>query len=305
MKAIIFERFGGPEVLRLTNDVPAPHPGPGQVRVRVSAAAVNQIDSRIRRGWMTDVFPTPLPAVPGMEIAGTVDEVGPGVTDLAVGDEVAGWSDTGGYATYSLATAVVRLPAGLDVINAAALPMAIETAQRVIDLLGVGAGETLLVHGAAGVVGSVAVQLATAAGATVVGTASPANHAYVRELGAIPVMYGQGLVERVREAAPQGVDAVFDAAGKGALPDSIALRGGTTERIVTVADTDAAAHGVMFSFGEADHSTACAGLARHLALAARGELRVRVAATYPLADAAKVQTISETDHVQGKLLLVP
>lgn len=205
------------------------------------------MDYKIRYGWMEEVFPTPLPAVPGLELAGIVDEVGEGVTGAAVGDEVLGWSTTGAYAQYALAESFARKPADLGWAEAAALPVATETAQRVLDLLGVQAGETLLLHGAAGAVGSAATQLAVAAGATVVGTASPAGHEYLRELGALPVAYGDGLAERVRAAAPQGVDAVFDTAGKGVLPLSIELRGGTTERIVTIADSAAAAHGVTFS----------------------------------------------------------
>lgn len=217
MEAIVFEEFGGPEVLRLV-ETAKPQPGPGQVRVRVAAAGVNPLDHKIRNGWMQAVFPTPLPATPGAEFAGTVDALGEGVTDTAVGDEVLGWTATGAYAQYALSSAYAPKPAGLDWTAAAALPVATETAARVLALLGVRSGETLLVHGAAGVVGATAVQLAVAAGAEVVGTASPANHGYVRSLGATPVAYGEGLVGRVRAVAPRGVDAVFDAAGKARCP---------------------------------------------------------------------------------------
>ncbi|MFD7495106.1 NADP-dependent oxidoreductase [Streptomyces sp. NPDC059832] len=304
MEAIVFEEFGGPDVLHLVQS-PDPHPGPGQIRVRVRAAGVNPLDYKIRRGWMEQMFPTVLPATPGNEFAGAVDEVGDGVTGFVVGDEVLGWTATGAYATLALAdTGTVALkPSELSWENAAALPIATETAARVLDELGVGDGDTLLLHGAAGGVGSAGVQLALARGATVIGTASPANHAYLRELGAIPVAYGEGLVDRVREAAPQGVDAVFDAAGQGALPDSIELRGGTTERIVTIADADAAKYGVAFSGGGIER--AGERLAENARTAAAGRLTVPVAQTFALGDAAKAQQLSEEGHVRGKLVLLP
>ncbi|MFF1920148.1 NADP-dependent oxidoreductase [Streptomyces sp. NPDC058221] len=303
MEAIVFEEFGGPEVLNPAR-VEEPYPGPGQVRVKVMAAGVNPMDYKIRNGWMEDMFPTSLPAIPGVEFAGVVDRIGEGVTDVAVGDEVLGWSATGSYAQYALADAalVAAKPAELSWEDAAALTIASNTAQRVLDELAVGAGDTLLLHGAAGAVGSAAVQLATARGATVIGTASAANHDYLRVIGATPVAYGEGLVDRVREAAPQGVDAVFDVAGRGALPDSIELRGGTTDRIVTIADQAAAAHGVAFSGGGTRSKEQ---LAEHARLAADGELRVQVERALPLVDAADAQRLSEAGHVRGKLVLLP
>ncbi|WP_328318871.1 NADP-dependent oxidoreductase [Streptomyces sp. NBC_00388] len=301
MEAIVFEEFGGPEVLRL-QETAEPHPGPGQVRLRVAAAGVNALDYKIRRGWAEKMFPTPLPAVPGVEVAGTVDEIGDGVTGIAVGDEVVGWSVTGSYAPYALAESVAPKPDALAWETAVALPVAGETSARVLNLLGVGNGETLLINGGAGAVGSLAVQLAAARGATVVATASEANHDYLRVLGATPVTYGEGLVERVREVAPQGVDAVFDVAGKGALPDAIELRGGTTDRIVTIADPAAAELGVTFS-GGAMAEDAVAILAEQARLAADGTLRVEVAMVLPLEQAARAQTLSEEGHVRGKLVL--
>ncbi|MFI5757954.1 NADP-dependent oxidoreductase [Streptomyces sp. NPDC051569] len=304
MKAITFEEFGGPEVLHV-KDMEEPHAGPGEVRVAVRAAGVNPMDFKIRRGTMEQVFPTPLPAVPGLEFAGVVDEIGAGVTEVAVGDDVLGWSAGGAYARYALADTIVRKPADLAWTEAAALPVAAETSERVLDLLALRNGETLLLHGAAGAVGSVAVQLAVARGATVIGTASPANHGYLRSLGAIPVAYGDGLVERVRAVAPQGIDAVFDVAGKGALPDSIELRGGTTDRIVTIADAGAAGLGVTFSGGGGSPEAKRAALAEGVRLAADGTLRLRVAQAFPLADAAKAQAESERGHAAGKLVVTP
>lgn len=330
MEAIVFERFGGPEVLRVA-EVDVPQPGPGQVRLRVVAAGVNPVDYKIRSGWLAQVFATTFPSTPGWEAAGVVDAVGEGVTGLSVGDEVFGFADTGSYAQYALATVVARKPAGLSWDEAAALPVAGETAQRVLDLLGIkekgerasegsekvseeseragegseragGGSETVLIHGAAGGVGGVAVQLAVARGATVIGTASPANHDYLRSLGAIPVAYGDGLADRIRAAAPQGVDAVFDAAGQGALEASVELRG-TTDRTITIADAVGAQQlGVPYSAGGERSAEALAALAD---LAAAGKLHVEVAETFPLADAPKAQERSATGHTRGKLLLHP
>ncbi|WP_406478121.1 NADP-dependent oxidoreductase [Streptomyces sp. NBC_01615] len=298
MKAILFDRFGGTEVLHEA-DVEVPQPGPGQVRVRVKAAGLNALDGKIRSGALEARFPTPLPAIPGGELAGVVDALGEGVQDVKVGDEVLGWSDTGSYAQYALATTVAPKPAGLDWQHAVALPVAGATAERVLNLLGVVAGETVLMHGAAGAVGTLAVQLATARGARVIGTAGPANQDYLTSLGATATLYGEGLVERVRALAPDGVDAVFDLAGKGALEDSITLRGGT-ERIVTIADFSAYQLGITFSSGSPERSAA--GLAALAQDAATGKVVTTVTA-YPLAQAAAAQQVSDAGHVQGKLVL--
>ncbi|WP_327117259.1 NADP-dependent oxidoreductase [Streptomyces sp. NBC_01341] len=306
MEAIVYEEFGGPEVLRRAriDDV---HAGPGQIRVAVRAAGVNPVDYKIRNGWMEAAFPTPLPAVPGSEFSGVVDETGEGVTEFAVGDAVLGRSATGAYADYVLADvgAVARKPEILGWPEAAALPVATGTAARVLDELALSEGETLLLHGASGAVGSAAVQLAVARGATVVGTASPANHDYLRVLGAVPVAYGDGLVERVREVAPQGVDAVFDVAGKGVLADSVELRGGTADRIVTIADADAAHHGVAFSAGGGEDPGESRRLGEYAQAAAVGGLRIPVERTFALREAARAQELSEAGHVRGKLVLLP
>ncbi|MDT0390843.1 NADP-dependent oxidoreductase [Streptomyces dubilierae] len=301
MKAIVFDAFGGTEVLHEA-EIDIPRPGPGQVRVRVRAVGVNPVDGKIRSGGMEAIFPTTLPAVPGGEIAGVVDAVGEGVEHLKVGDEVLGWSDTGSYAQYALAPAAVLAPkpAGLDWAHAAALPVATDGAERVLDLLGITSGETLLIHGASGALGTIAVQLAVARGARVIGTAGPANQEYVTSLGATALVYGENLVERVRAVAPDGVDAVFDAAGKGALEDSIALRGGT-DRIVTTADFRAAELGIVFAEGPQRRSaTRLAELARQ---AADGALRTTISATYPLSEAAKAQQASDAGHNRGKIVL--
>jgi len=299
MKAVVIDEFGGPGVLHVA-DRELPEPGAGQVRVRVRAAGVNGIDGTIRSGAAQQMFPTQLPAVLGLEIAGTVDGVGPGVEGLAAGDDVLGFADGGGYAEYALATTVAPKPAELGWTEAAALPVAAETALRVLGLLKVTQGDTLLIHGAAGGVGTVAVQLAVARGAIVIGTASEANHDHLRELGATPVLYGEGLVDRVRAAAPDGVDAVFDAAGRGALPDSIGLRGGTS-RIVTIADPAAFGLGIPFSGEAARDAGDLAEVARQ---AGDGRLRVTVAETYSLEEAPAAHEAVATGHGRGKVVLL-
>ena len=292
------EEFGGPEVLHIS-DREMPEPGTGQVRVRVWAAGVNAIDGKIRSGSAQQMFPTELPAVLGIEVAGTIDAVGPEVEGFAAGDDVLGFAEGGGYVEYALATVVAPKPDGLGWASAATLPIAAETALRVLDLLEVKQGDTVLIHGAAGGVGTIAVQLARARGTDAVGTASEPNHDYLRELGATPVLYGDGLVDRVRAVAPDGIDAVFDIAGQGALSDSIELRGGTS-RIVTIADPDAFRLGVPFSGGAARDAGALAEIAR---LADDGRLRLTVT-TYPLEDALHAHAAVDAGHGRGKAVLL-
>src|SRR6202142_804363 len=246
VKAVSFSQFGGPEVLQIV-DLPDPQPGPGEVRIAVRAAGVNPSDWKKRQGLMDAELPQTL----GYEAAGVVDEVGAGVTDVTVGDRVFGFSAEGAaQAELAVLSYDGRIPPSLDFPGAAALPAAIETATRALDQLGAGAGSTLLINGASGSVGSAAVQLAVVRGARVIGTPSPANHEYLRSLGAEPVAYGDGLVERVRALAPDGVDLALDVAGNGVLPELIELAGGAKD-VITVADfAGAQEHGVTFSRGE-------------------------------------------------------
>lgn len=299
MKAVVIDEFGGPGVLHVA-DRELPEPGAGQVRVRVRASGLNPMDRKVRSGEMQQMFPTELPTVLGVEVSGTVDAVGPEVDGLTVGEEVLGFADGGGYAEYALATTVAPKPAELGWATAAALPVAAAMAQSVLDQLEVTQGETVLIHGAAGGVGTVAVQLAVARGAGVIGTASEANHDYLRGLGAVPVVYGKGLVERVRAVAPDGIDAVFDVAGKGALPDSIELRGGKS-RIVTIADPAAFGLDVTFSSGGGRDAEALAELARQ---AANGRLRLTVAETYSLEEVPAAHEVLDTGHGRGKIVLL-
>ncbi|MFE6662415.1 NADP-dependent oxidoreductase [Streptomyces sp. NPDC057697] len=307
-RAVEFSEYGGPEVLRVV-DREMPRPGPGQVLLEVRAAGVNPLDWQLRSGAVAEMMPVEFPSVPGGDVAGVVAETGPGVTGsgtggFAVGDEVFGPIGSGGYAGFALAPAaqLARKPEGVPWEIAAGLPVAVNTAYQVLADLGVKAGETVLVDGAAGGVGSVAVQLARHLGATVIGTAGAHNHTYLRSLGATPVTYGEGLAERVRAIAAQGVDAAFDAAGKGSLPALVELTGGP-ERVVTIADHRAAEHGVRFAFAGPD--AVRERLERAAALVTSGELTLSVARTYPLSQAADAHRESAGGHVRGKLIIVP
>ncbi|MBD0696118.1 NADP-dependent oxidoreductase [Streptomyces sp. CBMA123] len=305
-KAIAFPQYGGADVLRPI-EIELPAPGPGQVRVAVRAVGVNPLDHKLRSGELDGFFPVTFPAVPGYELSGVVEAVGAEVTGFAPGDEVFGALMGGGYAEHALLAAdeLVLKPATLSWEEAAAIPVAAETSERALAVLGVRSGETLLVHGAAGGVGTLLLQIARARGITVVGTASETNHDYLRELGAIPVTYGEGLAERVRAAAPGGVDRVLDAAGKGGvLPLSIELTG-SAERVLTIADiAGSQQHGVRFSGGaENGESYHRRAFAAALALHEAGTLRLPVHQVLPLAEAARAQRISEEGHVRGKIVL--
>ena len=299
MRAVQFSRFGGPDVLDVV-EVDLPRPQPGQLRVAVRAAGINPIDWKVRQGLMGGE----LPAFTGRELAGLVAELGEGVTDVAVGDAVFGFADGGaGIAEQALVTDYARIPAGLDFASAAALPVAVETAVRTLDLVGVADRTSVLVNGAAGAVGSAAVQIAVARGARVIGTASPGNHDYLRALGAEAITYGEGLVARVRELAAGGVDAAIDAAGGGALADLVELAGGP-ERVVTIADYGGAqATGASFSGGPGT-ARALHALSEIGALIESGRFTMRVAQTFTMAQIARAHELSETGHVQGKLVVV-
>ncbi|MFD7428123.1 NADP-dependent oxidoreductase [Streptomyces sp. NPDC059818] len=298
MKAVRFSRFGGPEVLEVV-DLPDPRPGPGQVRIAVRAAGVNPSDWKKRQGLMGQELPQTM----GYEAAGRVDELGEGVTDVAVGDHVFGFSaDGAAQAELAVLSTYAPVPPSLDFPGAAALPAAVETATRALDQLGVGSSGTLLISGASGSVGSAAVQLAVVRGARVIGTASAANHAYLRSLGAEPVAYGEGLVERVRALAPGGVDLALDVAGSGVLPELIGLAGGPG-RVVTIADfTGAREHGVRFSSGDAGRAVhALGGIGE---LIESGRFSLPVARTFPLTEVAEAHRAGEDGRVRGKLVLV-
>jgi NADPH:quinone reductase-like Zn-dependent oxidoreductase len=302
MKAIQFSEFGGPEVLKVV-DLPEPHPANGQIRVAVRAVGVNPVDWKVRRGMMGG----DLPNVTGQEVSGVVDEIGEGVSGVAVGDEVFGpVAGGGGAAEHALLEHYARIPASLDFAGAAALPVAVETASRALDLVQVGEGQTVLVNGAAGAVGIATVQLARERGARVIGTASPGNHEYLRSYGAEATTYGDGLVERVRELAGRAgpvVDRAIDAAGGGALPALVELTGGP-ENVVTIADYQGAQETGVAMTGGAGSVRAWYALEQAAELVQAGRFSLPVAQTFPLEQIADAHALSETGHVRGKLVLL-
>ncbi|MGW5714982.1 NADP-dependent oxidoreductase [Amycolatopsis sp. NPDC003865] len=302
MKAVHFKQYGGPEVLELV-DLPDPHPGPGQVRIKVCAAGISASDTKIRRGELS--FGATLPQTTGADVAGIVDELGDGVTDLAVGDRVFGISDDqAAAADYALLSFRAKIPPSLGFVDAAGLPAALETATRGLDQLHVTAGTTLFVNGASGGVGTATVQLALARGARVIGSAGARNSGFLQTLGAEPVVYGDGMIDRVRALAPDGVDVALDVAGNGVLPELIALTGGEPKNVVTVADfAGAEQHGVHFSNGFAD-GNAFHALATIGELIEAGRFWLPVERTYPLAAVAEAHRAAETGHVRGRLVLI-
>jgi NADPH:quinone reductase-like Zn-dependent oxidoreductase len=299
--AMTYSRYGDPDVLTVS-PVETPQPGPGQVRIRVGAVSVNPIDVKIRSGLMDGIIPVQFPVIPGWDVAGVVDAAGDGAT-AAAGDEVFGVAATGGYRQYALLDRPVATPPGLSRETAAALVTVGEAAFRVLHHLGVQAGQTLLIHGAGGSVGTITAQLAVARGITVLGTAAAGDLERVTALGATAVRYGDGWAERVRAVAPGPVDAVLDASGAGVLAESVALSGDPAH-VITVADATAAQHGVRFTGADpADRfPEALPGLAD---LAARGRLTVPIWRSYPLADAARAHADIEARRSHGKIILLP
>ena len=298
-KAVVLTRYGPPDVL-VWSDVPMPEPGPGQIRIRVKAAGVSPTDPKIRRGDLKAVFPLPGGAVLGFEAAGVVDAVGPSVSGVQEGDEVASLlAGLGGYGEYAIASSWTPKPPNVSWSDAAALPASAEAAVGILKQLGVAEGETLLVLGAAGSVGMIATQLAVSRGATVVGAASPRDHDLVRDLGGIPVSYGAGLADRVREIS-SSVDAVLDAAGKGQLPDAITLAGGPA-KVMTLADEHAADLGVALSVPTPDRAPEAVD--QTMPLLASGALRLRRQRQLPMAAAAEAHRLLENGEAAEKLVL--
>jgi NADPH:quinone reductase-like Zn-dependent oxidoreductase len=291
MKAVQFSRFGGPEVLEIV-DLPDPHPGPGQVRIAVRAAGLNASDWKKRQGLLDQELPQTM----GYEAAGVVDELGEGVTDIAVGDRVFGFSaDRGAQAELAVLAHYAPIPRSLGFADAAALPVSVETAARALDQLGVERGQTLLVNGASGSIGRAAVQIAVARGVRVIGTCSPATHEDIRAYGAEAVAYGDGMADRVRALAPDGVDRALDIAGSGVLSELIALTG-DAGHVITVADiAGAQRHGVRFSRGDAGRALYTLG---------NTEFSIPVGKTFPLADTAEAHRVGESGQIRGKLVLL-
>ncbi|TLX56658.1 NADP-dependent oxidoreductase [Stutzerimonas nosocomialis] len=303
MKAMIYERYGDPDVLKL-GERPAPKVAPGEVLIRVRRAAVNPVDWKLMSGALDGAMQTFFPVTPGWDVAGVVEAVGFDVPEFSPGDEVMAYArkdfvHDGTYAELATvpARSVTRKPASLDWDQAAAIPLAGLTAYQLLTRLHTGEKDLVLVHAAAGGVGIQAVQIARYLGARVIGTASEKNHAFLRSLGVEPVAYGEGLVERVRALAPEGVDVVVDFVG-GVLEQTRAVlrEGGRHGSIV---DDSVSSAGGLWAWVRPSGADL-----RVLAdMAAEGRLIVPIAKTFPLEQAADAMRLSQTGHVRGKIVI--
>jgi NADPH:quinone reductase-like Zn-dependent oxidoreductase len=300
MRALQFTAYGGPEVLTW-GDAPVSAAGPGQVRIAVRAASVNPVDWKLLTGVMSGGQPLAGTGYLGFDAAGVVDQVGAGITGVSAGDEVFGLGQHT-QAEYAVLDAWAAKPPSIDWAVAAAAGVAGETSERGLRLLGVKAGDTIFVDGGAGGVGAVAVQMAAARGARVIASAGQANQDYLGEIGAIPVLYGQGVAGRVRAAAGGRVDAVLDVAGKTPAGELISLVSEPSQ-VLSIANFAAGQAGARVTGGSADSrpTEALAGIA---GLLARNKVVIKVQ-TFPFDRAAEAYRISLGGHVRGKLVLVP
>jgi NADPH:quinone reductase len=307
---VVATAYGGPEVLSVVEaDVPAP--AEGQVTIDVRAVGINPADHKMISGAM-GADPNRLPLPVGLELAGVVSAVGPNAHgpggSISVGDEVLAYPVQGAYADTVTASAanVVPKPTELPWPEAAGILLVGGTAAHALQVVDMKPGETLLVHGASGSVGQIAVQLAVAAGVTVIGTAGESNHELLRRFGAVPVIYGPGLAERVREVAPGRVDAAIDTVGTDEAVDTslelVADRG----RIVSIAAFGRADSGIVLISSDDPKTHVRAEAWRTLLpAAANGSLKIAVARTYPLTEAAEALRFVRDGHAAGKVVLLP
>ncbi|MBO0684908.1 MAG: NADP-dependent oxidoreductase [Candidatus Dormibacteraeota bacterium] len=304
-RAVRFNQYGDADVLDVV-DVDRPHPGPGEVLVRVRAAGINPGEWKIRQGMLHERWPATFPSGQGSDLAGVVEEVGEGVTGLGMGDEVIGFTDKRASQAEYVAVRAADLthrPAGVSWEAAGALFVAGATAYAAVRAVAVGEGETLVVSGAAGGVGSIAVQLARNSGARVIGLAGPANDEWLTGHGVIPVRYGEGVAGRIREASGGRLDAFIDTQGGGYVQLAIEL-GIRPERIDTIADFEAVQKYGVKAEGNAAGASAevLAELAR---LISEGRLEIPIAKVYPLAEVRDAYRELERGHTHGKIVLVP
>ena len=300
MRALQFTAYGGPEVLRWA-DAPVPDPGPGQIRIAVRAASVNPVDWKVLAGAMSGGQPLAGPGYLGRDAAGVVDQIGEGVTGVSVGDDVFGRGQNT-QAEYAVLDSWATKPPSVDWAVAAAAGVAGETSERGLRLLGVQAEDTIFVDGGAGGVGAVAVQMAEARGARVIASASQANQDYLREIGAIPVVYGEDVAGRVQAAAGGRVDAVFDVAGKTPVQELISLVSEPSQ-VLSIANFAAGQAGARVTGGGAD-SRSMEAMAEVAGLLAQNKLVIKVQ-TFPFDRAAEAYRISLGGHVRGKVVLIP
>ncbi|GAA2652602.1 NADP-dependent oxidoreductase [Streptomyces aculeolatus] len=299
MRAVRYHQYGGAETL-VVEEAPDPHPGPGEIRIRVAAAGVNPVDWKVRSGAVREVLPVDLPAVPGRDAAGVVDETGAGVQGVRAGDRVFGLGGvTGATAELAVLSAWAPAPAAWTDEQAAGAALAAVTAMGGLAVLGPLPGRTLLVEGAAGGVGSAAVEIAVARGATVIGTASERNHDFLRSLGAVPTTYGPGLAGRVAALTPGGADLALDTAASGSLADLVAITGDPA-RVATIADHAGAQRlGVHLANAENDPAL----LAEAAELGRQGRYTPRVERTYPMAETAAAHAYAERGQTRGKVVV--
>ncbi|WP_405441503.1 NADP-dependent oxidoreductase [Streptomyces niveus] len=299
MRAARYHQYGGVETL-VVEEVPDPRPGPGEIRVRVAAAGVNPVDWKVRSGVAQAMIPVDLPAIPGRDAVGTVDEIGADVRGVSVGDRVFGLGGvTGATAELAVLSAWAQAPDTWSDEEAAGAGLASLTAMGGLKALGPLRGRTLLIEGAAGGVGSAAVEIAVAEGATVIGTASERNHEFLASLGAVPTTYGAGLAERVAALAPGGVDIVLDTAASGSLPDLVAIVG-DPDRVATVADhANAERLGVHMVNAANDPAL----LAEAADLGRQGGYTPRVERVFALDQIAEAHAYGERGHTRGKIVV--
>jgi NADPH:quinone reductase-like Zn-dependent oxidoreductase len=306
MRAVRFERYGGIDELRVT-EVPRPRADPGRVVVRVMAASLNPGEATIRSGLLHDRWPAHFPEGEGSDFAGIVTEVAAGVTSVSPGDEVLGWTDE--RASHAEAVSVpagqlVAKPAGVSWEVAGSLHVAGVTAWAAVRSVNLRPGDTVAVSAAAGGVGSLAVQLARRAGAAVIGIAGPGNAGWLAAAGVTPVSYGDGLADRLRAAAPGGINAFIDCFGGGYVELAAEL-GVPKDRIDTIIDWSAAQRAGAKMEGVAAAEDPAAVLAELADLAAAGQLVVPVARTYPLDQVHDAYAELEKRHTRGKIVLLP
>ncbi|MEV6780802.1 NADP-dependent oxidoreductase [Streptomyces syringium] len=304
MKAISYRAYGGPEVLEF-GELPEPKVGPDSVLIKVRAAAVNPVDWKAQAGYLDGMLQAVFPVVPGWDVSGVVVGLGADTPEFAIGDEVMGYVredflSRGTFAEYVAAPVrtLARKPANLTFEQAAGIPLAGLTAYQALRAAGTGEGDTVLVHAAAGGVGTMAVQLAKHLGARVIGTAGERNHDYLRGLGAEPVTYGDGLAGRVRALAPEGVDVVLDLVGGGTIHTSPEVTA-PGARLISIADPEVAALGGRLLWVRPD----AADLTALSHLAEQGVLTVEVAEVFPLEKTADAQRLSAEGHTRGKIVV--
>ncbi|ADK81934.1 NADP-dependent oxidoreductase [Sediminispirochaeta smaragdinae] len=300
MKAVRFSEFGGPEVLQLV-EADEPHAGAGQVRIAVHAAGINPADWKIRAGYLKEHMPIPFPSGTGFEASGVVDEIGEGVTGISVGDAVFGFG-INTVAQYAVLTSWSRKPKELSFEEAAGYPTAVETATRVLGSVNLKSGDTILVDGAAGGVGTAMIQLARHRGFHVIGTSSEPKHEYLRSFGALPTTYGSGLADRVKKLAPNGVNAAFDFAGAGSIPELVDIVGDPS-RVVTIADMAAVQkYGVLGAFTGNQKNPELV-FQEAATLHSAGAFRMPIDEVFPFERIADAHRKSESGRVKGKLVV--